>query len=117
MFTRKVALNGAISVNGDQYCEGVEAVHVSLGRRLAERWSENFMNRNSGTQIKQVLLNVAATRQAQEQEIRRRILSHPRVIEIAKLTITQDQHDTITVTATVISDLGIIELNQGLGNG
>jgi phage baseplate assembly protein W len=110
MFVRRMTSSGAIAVNGDQYVTGLEAIKYSIDRHLAELYGENFLNRSSGTPLKEIMdANVDdAERDAQ---IRRRIMDHPAVMQILELSVTQTDY-TININAEILSNAGVINIGN-----
>jgi phage baseplate assembly protein W len=110
MFARRMTESGAIAVAGEQYVSGLEAIKYSIDRHLSELYGENFLNRNSGTPLKQIM-DVSVDDAERDAQIRRRIMQHPDVMQILSLSVTQTDY-TININAEILSNAGVINIGN-----
>ncbi len=117
MTVRKLGDDGDIVTSGEQFITQQSEIEQTIRTRLRLFLGEYFRNITDGTPWFEQILGKGANMSAREAALRNRILNTPGVMRLTSFGLDFPSVDarTLTVTASVLTQYGIITVTESNG--
>lgn len=96
--------NGNVITSGQHFIYDKEAVALGVVRRIKLFFGEYFLDRTDGTKMFTDILGKSSD-VSRQQELRRRIITAPHVLDVVYMNIEMDRSRKISASVTIVTDL------------